>query len=110
MRSVVISCANGQCGQQLGTVGPSVRSGNPRPVWKIRPGWVFPSSGPSRGVLEYVDETYKSERRMYHEVTGGLRPEGMGMFRECDLPLCVRCPRCHRMRWVAPDVVFALAR
>jgi hypothetical protein len=96
-----------QCGGRLGQVGPSILSGNPRPVWRIEPGWSWSDTHLGRGTLECRDETFTSERRLYHELTGGRRPEGMAMLRECDLPICIRCPKCHRTRWVSPDVVFA---
>ena len=102
---ITIRCSDDRCAQALGVVGPSIRSGNPKPVWRIRPGWSFKA-----GILEHVDETFYSERRLYHELTGGARPQGLAMLRECDLPLCVRCPRCHRMRWVAPTAALVLAR
>jgi hypothetical protein len=105
MMDIAIACSDDRCAQALGVIGPSIRSGNPRPVWRIRPGWMF-----TNGILEHIDERLSSERRLYHEVTGGRRPVGVAMIRECDLPLCVRCPRCHRMRWVAPDAALVLAR
>jgi hypothetical protein len=101
---ITIHCAN--CSQRLGQVGPSIRSGNRRPVWKIEPGWTWSDTHLGRGTLERRDESYRAERRLYHEITGGLRPEGLGMLRECDLPICVRCPKCRRLKWIAPDVAF----
>lgn len=96
-----------QCGERLGRVGPSILSGNPRPVWKIEPGWGWSDTHLGRGTLERRDETFYAERRLYHELVNGRRPEGLALLRECDLPICVRCPRCHRMKWMAPDIVLA---
>jgi hypothetical protein len=98
-----------QCEYRLGQVGPSIRSGNTRPVWKIEPGWTWSDTHLGRGTLERRDETYRAERRLYHEITNDLRPEGLAMLRECDLPICVKCPKCHRLRWVAPDVALRAA-
>lgn len=101
---VTVHC--GSCSERLGVIGPSARSGNPRPVWKIEPGWTWSDTHLGRGVLERRDQTFAAERRLYHEITGGRVPEGIAVSRECDLPIVVRCPRCHKVRWVAPDAVL----
>jgi hypothetical protein len=100
----IVLCATTHCGKPLGEVDVSMLTGRPRPVWKIRPGWTW-----VKGILERVDETYRQERSLVHEMIGqevipiGTRfsPRGMDIFREADLPLCVRCPHCHRPRWVS---------
>jgi len=114
---VRILCGGAQCGEYLGDVGPSVvgmRGGVL--VWRIAPGWrwVFPTRGePLRsGILERVDEERRAERQLMHEVFGG-RPDvrsalakgsGVGVAREANLPIVVRCPKCHRLRYVPADV------
>ncbi len=106
---VTVHC--GGCGGRLGQVGPSVRSGNPKPVWSIEPGWGWSDTHLGRGMLERSDELLRMERRLSHEVTGNPRPaEGGQLRRECDLPVVVRCPRCRKIRWVGPDVAVSAAR
>lgn len=103
----IVLCATTHCGQPLGEVGLSIVSGNPKAVWKIRPGWTW-----RKGILERVDESSRQERSLAYEMTGreyapsGGRvvPIGMGLLREADLPICVRCPHCHRPRWVSADL------
>jgi hypothetical protein len=103
----VVLCATTHCGKPLGEVDLSVLAGRPRPVWRIRPGWSW-----HKGILEYRDETYRSERGLAYEMTGHefapaggrLTPAGLELVREADLPLCVRCPHCHRPRWISVDL------
>lgn len=73
-----------------------------KPVWRIRPGWMF-----RKGILEFVDEGLRSERMLAHATLGLDRSvQGLGFKREADLPICVRCPHCHRLRWVVPDLYY----
>lgn len=104
--TVTIHCG---CGERLGQIGPSTRSGNPRPVWRIEPGWGWSDMHLGRGILERRDETFRAERRLYSQIAGGRIPEGIAVLRECDLPIVVRCPRCRKPRWVAPDAALAAA-
>jgi hypothetical protein len=105
---VIVHCS---CGERLGRVGPSARSGNPRPVWHIEPGWSWSDAHLGRGTLERRDDARLAERRLLHELTGRQRvPQGMALRRECDLPLVVRCPSCRRIRWVSPEVALGTAR
>lgn len=109
---VPVFCSNGQCGEYLGTVALSGLQRRPHPVWRIEPGWRFSDTGHLHlGVLERQDMTFASERQLYERLTGRPRAmQGVGVVREVDLPVVVRCPKCRRTRWVAPDAVFALAR
>jgi hypothetical protein len=109
---VSIFCANGQCGERLGTVALSGVQSRLRPVWRIEPGWRFSDVNHLHlGVLERTDHSFRSERELYQHLTARQRPTvGVGINREVDLPVVVRCPKCNRTRWIAPDVVFALAR
>lgn len=96
----LVLCATTHCGKPLGEVGISILSGHPKPVWRIQPGWTW-----RKGILERVDETLRQERAVAYEATGAERLiPGMGIAREADLPLCVRCPHCHRPRWVSGDL------
>lgn len=98
-----VFCAGSDCGDLLGAIGPSSISDKAgRPVWRIQPGWSWVD-----GALTFNDFTYRSERQLLHEMTGRQRMVvGAALARECDLPLRVRCPKCHRTRWVTPDLVF----
>lgn len=99
-----VICATTHCDQVIGEVGISARSGNLQPVWRIQPGWTW-----IKGILTYCDESYRQERGLVYEMTGrefiqrGMRfaPSGIGVLREVDLPICVRCPKCRRPRWVS---------
>lgn len=112
MRPVIISCSNGQCGERLGVIALSLLSGNPRPVWRIEPGWRFSDTSHLHlGTLERTDYTFAAERQLYQQITNRQRPtQGLGVAREVNLPVCVRCPKCRRVRWVAPDAALVLAR
>lgn len=107
MNDVGILCAGADCGQPLGVVGLSATSlQGPKLVWRIQPGW-----GWRDGALDFNDHTLRMERQLLHETTGRQRRiEGMGMGRECDLPVRVRCPRCHRVRIVTPEMVLLRRR
>lgn len=74
---------------------------NPNPVWRIQPGWVW-----VQGILQKQDTTFRNERMLAHELFGGRRPEGASMRREVNLPVVVRCPNCHGLRFVQPDIVL----
>lgn len=108
-----IVCGGTQCGEYLGDVGPSGALLNPRPVWRIRPGWrwVFPPGVRGQplasAILERADDTQRSERQLVHEIYGVQRiaDERVGVAREANLPIVVRCPRCRRLRYVPADVV-----
>lgn len=84
---------------------------NPNPVWRIRPGWRwrFPSGvreGLGNGILEFSDQSLEGERRLHHEAFGGrFSDDRLGVVREVNLPVVVRCPKCHRLRYVRPEVV-----
>lgn len=92
---------------------------NPQPVWYIRPGWrwVFPPGARGQplhtAILERVDDTQRSERQLLHAVYGSgaaiqsalAQNPGVGVAREASLPIVVRCPKCHRLRYVPPDVL-----
>lgn len=98
-----ILCAGADCGELLGEIGPTATAlQGPRLVWRIRPGWTWRD-----GALTFDDHTFRSERQLLHETTGRQRlAVGLALGRECELPLRVRCPKCHRVRWVTPDLVF----
>lgn len=114
-----ILCGGAQCGEYLGDVGPSGVQMNPRPVWRIRPGWrwVFPPGARGQplasAILERADEAGRSERQLIHEVYGVTaavqsaltKAAGVGVAREANLPIVVRCPKCRRLRYVPADVV-----
>jgi hypothetical protein len=110
---VRILCGGAQCGEYLGDVGPSVVQRNPNPVWYIRQGWkwVFPPGTRGeplgRGILERADDTGRAERRLIHEVYSvqSIDDHRVGVQRETNLPVVVRCPKCHRLRYVPADVV-----
>jgi hypothetical protein len=116
---VRILCGGAQCGEYLGDVGPSTVQMNPRPVWRIRPGWcwVFPPGVRGQplhtAILERADAEGRSERRLLHEIYGAspairtalARNPGVGVAREAPLPIVVRCSKCHRLRYVPADVV-----
>jgi hypothetical protein len=92
----------GRCEEFLGEIGPSQLGTKGRqPVWRIRPGWTF-----QQGILVQDDHTYRAERQMLHEMGRQRMVEGLALSREVDLPICVRCPKCHSRRWVTADLVF----
>lgn len=109
---VTVFCSSGQCGERLGVVAMSGLQSRMRPVWKIEPGWWFSDRRHLHlGVLEQTDHTLRSERELYQHLTNRQRgTQGVGLSREVDLPIVVRCPKCHAKRTVPPDVVFVLAR
>lgn len=101
-----IFCGRAQCGAFLGTVGISVVGMNAKPVWRIEPGWMF-----RQGILERVDYSLRSERKIIHETFTRTENEGdqrgrVSIAREANLPIVVRCPQCHSHRMVLPDVAF----
>ena len=115
-----ILCGGAQCGEYLGDVGPSVVGMKTGPVWYIRPGWcwVFPPGTRGqplgRAILERRDDTGRAERELIHARYGLTVPAGarlqldqrVSVGREVDLPVVVRCPRCHRLRYVTPEAVL----
>ena len=114
-----ILCGGAQCGEYLGDIGPSAAQMNPHPVWRIRPGWrwVFPPGVRGQplasAILERVDDAQRSERQLRHEVYGAgaaiqsalTKSAAVGVAREANLPVVIRCPKCHRLRYVPPDAV-----
>jgi len=73
---------------------------NPHPVWRIQPGWVW-----RQGTLERVDQDLAQQSRLIHATWG--RTDGrVNVAREANLPIVVRCPKCHGLRLVMPDVVL----
>lgn len=98
-----IFCAGSDCGDPLGEIVPTMTAlSGPRLVWRIEPGWTWRD-----GALAFDDFTCRQERQLLHETTGRDRMVvGAALARECDLPLRVRCPKCHRVRWVTPDLVL----
>lgn len=106
---VAVACADSRCGRKLGDIGMSIVGMKARAVWFIRPGWMF-----RNGILEFVDETQRSEARLAHEALGPQLSQlqqtsalrGLHMSREVDLPVCVRCPHCRRLRFVEPNLYF----
>lgn len=61
-------------------------------AWAIQPGWNWRD-----GALDRADETFRHERQLLHETLGRQRPiERVNIGREVDLPVRVRCPKCHR--------------
>ena len=109
-----ILCGGAQCGEYLGDVGPSAVQMKPGPVWFIKPGWrwVFPAGVRGqplgRAILERRDEEHRAERELIHGVYGVQRisDERVGVAREVALPVVVRCPQCHRLRYVTPDAAL----
>ncbi len=101
-----VFCAGSDCGHLLGEIGPSlVNLQGPRLVWRIQPGW-----GWHDGALTFNDFNLQQERRLLHETTGRQRlAVGLALARECDLPLRVRCPQCHRVRFVTPELLIRRA-
>jgi len=107
MESVPVRCSTTHCGHLLGEVGISEVLSKPRPVWRIQPGWTW-----RNGILERIDETARQERSLAYEVTGRefipaggrFTPAGLNLTREAELPIAVRCPQCHRPRWVDADL------
>lgn len=101
--SVTVLCAGSDCRQELGVVAPSATAlQGPKLVWRIRPGW-----GWRDGALDYSDADCRMERQLLHETTGRQRMSvGLALSRECDLPVRVRCPRCHRVRIVTPEMLL----
>ncbi len=98
-----IFCGVTQCGEYLGEVGASAAQMNPSPVWRIQPGWRFGA----QGILERNDIEYRQERRLMQETFG--RPDEsqrVSIGREVNLPIVVRCPKCHNNRLVLPEVAF----
>lgn len=118
-----ILCGGAQCGEYLGDVGPSHVQLNPHLVWRIQPGWrwTFPPGTRGEplqcGILERIDDTHRSERRLLHEVYGNgqaiqsalAKSPQVGVAREANLPVVVRCPKCHRLRYVPADVATQAA-
>lgn len=107
---VEVFCSTAQCGELLGRAGPSLlEKKRGIPVWHIQPGWTFinkPFGSERSGILERVDQDFRSERQLLHETLGRQRPiEGMGLARECDLPVNVRCPKCRRVQFVVANQV-----
>jgi hypothetical protein len=100
---VRVHCAGSDCAELLGEIGSSLTAlQGPRLVWRIQPGWAW-----TDGCLTFNDFTLRQERHLLHETTGRERMiVGAALARECDLPLRVRCPACHRVRWVTPDLVL----
>lgn len=98
-----IFCGGAQCGHLLGEIGASVVGRNPNPVWRIQPGWRWRT-----GILERNDESLEQERRLAHETFGVQRiSDGrVAIGREVNLPVVVRCPNCHRLRYVQPDTLL----
>lgn len=112
-----IFCGGAQCGHYLGEVGPSAVGMNPNPVWRIQPGWrwVWPPGTRGqplqRAILERADDQRRAERQLIHEAYGlrevaQISDDRVGVGREANLPLVVRCPQCRRLRLVQPDVVL----
>lgn len=94
-----IICGSTHCGYALGMVDISIRGSNPHPVWYIQPGWYW-----KQGILEFGDNSMRAERQLLHEFGRDRLSEGVKLAREANLPICVRCPKCHRPRWIPPDV------
>lgn len=104
-----IFCGRAQCGELLGTVGASILGSNPNPVWRIQPGWDWEMAGSERGVpkgvLSRIDQDFLQQARLVH-ATWGRTESRVGVAREAPLPIVVRCPKCHSLRLVQPDVVL----
>ena len=110
-----ILCGGTQCGLYLGDVGPSAISMKPGPVWYIQPGWDWAFPLGTRGqplgcaILERRDASRQAERRLAHEIyavpDGTRLDERISVAREANLPIVVRCPGCHRLRFIPPEVV-----
>jgi len=73
---------------------------NPKPVWRIEQGWTW-----KQGILERSDFTLRNERKLIHETFGHIESR-VNVAREVNLPVVVRCPKCHGLRLVQPDVVL----
>jgi len=73
---------------------------NPKPVWRIEPGWSW-----NQGILERRDFTLRQERKLIHETFGRIESR-VSVAREANLPIVVRCTKCHGLRLVQPDVVL----
>ncbi len=95
-----IFCGGTQCGELLGEVGASAAQMNPSPVWRIQPGWVW-----RQGILEMSDQNLSQQARLIH-ATWGRTDSRVGVAREANLPIVVRCPKCHGLRLVQPDVIL----
>lgn len=100
---MIVLCVDATCRAPIGEVGRSMlEAKRGQVVWHIQPGWAF-----RQGTLQQDDFTYRMERQLLHEATGNQRLiEGLGLSRECDLPIRVRCPKCRRVQLVTRDVVF----
>ena len=107
-----ILCGGAQCGHYLGDVGPSVVGMKSAPVWRIDPGWQWRFPLGVRGqplgsaILEFVGEP-RPELQLAHEAFGVHRigDSRVSIAREVNLPIVVRCPKCHRLRYVPLDVL-----
>lgn len=100
-----VRCLGTQCGELLGHAGPSGLEGRRgRQVWHIEPGWLFvgkPFGAERAGILERLDHEFRSERRLLYEVLGRERPiQGVAQGREAELPIHIRCPKCHCVQLV----------
>lgn len=107
---VKVFCCGTQCGELLGEAGPSLLERKRGvPVWHIQPGWTFaekPFGAERNGILERVDYDLRNERKLLQGTIGRQRPvEGLGYARECDLPVNVRCPKCHRVQMVVANQI-----
>lgn len=97
-----VYCSGTHCGGLLGRAGPSgLEKKRGQPVWHIEPGWLW-----VHGILQRTDYEFHSERRLRHETLGQERRiDGVGHRRECDLPVNVRCPKCHRVQMVVASQI-----
>jgi hypothetical protein len=98
-----VHCGSTLCGQLLGEVTTSTLGQGDQPVWKIAPGWFWNRDH----VLEFGDTSFRSERSLLEKTVGRQRlVEGVGISREVrlDAAICVKCPKCHRTRWIPPDL------
>jgi hypothetical protein len=100
-----VYCTDKMCGERLGVGGTSVVQGRRKPIWRIEPGWWF-----VRGILERSDSMLSSEARLRHETMEPTLDPRLGArlvrhVREVDLPITVRCPKCHRAQLVVATQV-----
>lgn len=100
---MLVYCGTTHCGQFLGEVTSSTLGQSNHAVWKIQPGWFWNR----QRILEFGDNNFRNERELLQKTVGRQRlVEGVGIGREVrlDAAICVKCPKCHRTRWVPPDL------